>query len=400
MFRQIELPAVETANAQGGSQGTNGAGGEDEKPSKNFLFRLSLSEWLTFLVGAGTLAVAVLGYINALDTTDIKHAVSDISALATQTKREADQLHDQFGQIKRQADDADTEVKTLGQQFGQMQQQTVALQGTATAAQGQLTETRIEQQPVISVIDPTMVRNGGPSPFWDITVDAQNSGNIPPKWAETVSKYDPVESDSGGMGVNYAQSPDDPEKLFSSQFAKDFAISSTKVFGSRIPIQVAQANIPEWALLGETKSADGISFFPHGYFLYGAIRYMDWLRPKPHLVKFCFVIQAEGMIVGAATETRATGRSTECHHWNCADEECKADKRSYDREMVAVNKANALCPINSYPAWVTNNQTLAQYEKQACPTGRPYLKAIPQFQQQMMQQMQHPQLPPGNATPH
>src|ERR1700733_4813484 len=64
-------------------------------------FRLTLNEWLTLLVGLGSLVVGYLGYLNALDTTDIKKAVGNLSTLATQTKRQADITQDQLDEIRK-----------------------------------------------------------------------------------------------------------------------------------------------------------------------------------------------------------------------------------------------------------------------------------------------------------
>lgn len=90
-------PAAEPKNAalnrtdsEHGPNGGNKDGQKGEQPPKSLLARLTLSEWLTFIVGLGSLAVAILGYVNALDTSVLKSAVSKISDLSAQTKRQAD----------------------------------------------------------------------------------------------------------------------------------------------------------------------------------------------------------------------------------------------------------------------------------------------------------------------
>lgn len=89
--------------------------------------------WFDFsntVVAIAALGVAYATYLVASDTSDLKKAVSKISDLASQTKREADALGAQFDQVKRQAD-------ALSAQLHQMKRQATASEAIATNAQAQ-----------------------------------------------------------------------------------------------------------------------------------------------------------------------------------------------------------------------------------------------------------------------
>ena len=126
-----------------GQQSANKGDG-DESRAKSRWPKLNTPEWVTALATVAAAVAAIVAvviawqtYRVAKDTGELEKAVSTISDLAKQTKR--------------QADDSDSEVKTIGKQFGEMQKQTTAFQTSATAAQGQLGEMRYEQQPVVDI---------------------------------------------------------------------------------------------------------------------------------------------------------------------------------------------------------------------------------------------------------
>jgi hypothetical protein len=79
--------------------------------------------------------VAIVAVVLASDTSDLKSAVRNISALATQTKRQADNMDKQLVQVKREADAAQTQVSVLKNQLLQMTVQTDAIRRTAVAGE-------------------------------------------------------------------------------------------------------------------------------------------------------------------------------------------------------------------------------------------------------------------------
>ena len=72
----------DVSNPGGKPNNINGAAANDEQPIKDFLGRLTLNDKLTLLVAVGSLAVALLGYVNSLDTSKLSEAVSHLSDLA------------------------------------------------------------------------------------------------------------------------------------------------------------------------------------------------------------------------------------------------------------------------------------------------------------------------------
>jgi hypothetical protein len=59
----------------------------------------------------------------------------------------------------------------------------------------------------------------------------------------------------------------------------------------------------------------------------GEARYED-IFGQYHLTKYCFFIGS----IDAETQKPYVGL---CRHWNCADDECNADRAQYDREITA-----------------------------------------------------------------
>jgi hypothetical protein len=100
------------------------------------IWRITL-EMANALVGVGTLLVAIAAYLVASDTSDIKSAVGNISALATQTKRQADETHNQVVAVQGQADI--------------LKRQLTAMERLADASQGQVSEMRAEQRPQVAI---------------------------------------------------------------------------------------------------------------------------------------------------------------------------------------------------------------------------------------------------------
>ncbi len=103
--------------------------------------RLSVNEWLTFLVGVGSLVVSVFTYLNAADTRDIKGAVSKLAVLAEQTKRQADAqngqlgvMRDQVAALKDQLLEAKAQTKAISAQTTKIGEQTEAIKASAASA--------------------------------------------------------------------------------------------------------------------------------------------------------------------------------------------------------------------------------------------------------------------------
>jgi hypothetical protein len=111
-------------------------GGEEASggPPRSFLRRLTTNEWLTFLVAVGSLVVSFLTYRNAADTSDIQHAIGNLSELATQTKRQADNTHEQLGAVRDQVSALKDQAEEAKLQTAAIAKQTEAIKASSDAA--------------------------------------------------------------------------------------------------------------------------------------------------------------------------------------------------------------------------------------------------------------------------
>lgn len=164
--------------------------GGDRRTSRDgrLLQRLTLSEWLTLLVAVGSLAVSGLTYLNAADTADLKKAVGSLTALASQTKRQADAANGQIGELRRQAMSSEAQVLLLQDQLQAGQDQAdstrnlaAAAAGSAEAARAQTQLLRDERRPWLEVSSPKItgfVTELGDE-FQYFTVDVAATGQRP-----------------------------------------------------------------------------------------------------------------------------------------------------------------------------------------------------------------------------
>ena len=110
-------------------------------PPRSFLRRLTTNEWLTLLVGVGSILVGVgslvvsyLTYRNAADTSAIQKAIGNLSELATQTKRQADNTHDQLGAVRDQVSALKDQAEEAKHQTAAIAKQTEAIKASSDAA--------------------------------------------------------------------------------------------------------------------------------------------------------------------------------------------------------------------------------------------------------------------------
>ena len=91
-----ELGVHEPGAAQSGNTNRD----SDQNPSKSFRSRLTANEWLTLLIGLGSLAVSALTWRTISDTSDIKTAIRNLSDLAAQTERQANAANGQIEEMR------------------------------------------------------------------------------------------------------------------------------------------------------------------------------------------------------------------------------------------------------------------------------------------------------------
>jgi hypothetical protein len=76
---------------------------------------------------------------------------------------------------------------------------------------------------------------------------------------------------------------------------------------------------------GISLSADFLKRPNNAWFAFGIATYNDIFSQTSHVTKYCYEI------LGLNGSDEAPNIAA-CSHWNCADQECEADKASYDRQ--------------------------------------------------------------------
>jgi hypothetical protein len=99
---KVEDGSALGAHQAGRSNSANDSGNDNRNPPRNFLRRLTVNEWLTLLVGVGSLAVSFLTWRTVADTSDIKAAIRNLSDLAVQTERQADAASGELAEMREE----------------------------------------------------------------------------------------------------------------------------------------------------------------------------------------------------------------------------------------------------------------------------------------------------------
>jgi hypothetical protein len=108
--------------------------GEDERPTYKMLWReIRIVDLINCFVGGVMLLVAIATYRVASDTSDIKTAISNLSELANQTKRQADAMSDQLGAIREQVTALKEQAAEAKRQTEAISQQTEAIKASSDA---------------------------------------------------------------------------------------------------------------------------------------------------------------------------------------------------------------------------------------------------------------------------
>jgi hypothetical protein len=131
--------------------------------------------------------------------------------------------------------------------------------------------------------------------------------------------------------------PADPDVIFHSpDLRRD---TNTRIFnfiiGPKQPVKYPAVESRVGSSIG-ANTVGGMIEMPNvdwPYF-FGEIVYNDVFMGTPnHVTKYCF--QTTGVQAGDATHTGGFLIGY-CRHWNCADEECEADKKRYEDEAAKV----------------------------------------------------------------
>ncbi|MFI4948616.1 MAG: hypothetical protein ACHQC9_07435 [Alphaproteobacteria bacterium] len=190
------------------------------------------------------------------------------------------------------------------------------------------------------VTELTRVRIGtAPSTVWNYSIVISNSGNTPTQNLSFVSIDPPddihilMDEDQSRLMRAFClehavNAPRDPDRLFADsvgQYVRDTSPIGHLLLG---PKQIA--GIGDFSLMQEEITQEWLWHSPPHFFA-GEIKYHDIFPNSPeHISKFCYNI-------GAGIRGNTEPLPGRCAHWNCADAECEADHKRYEKEIEAVN---------------------------------------------------------------
>jgi hypothetical protein len=175
--------------------------------------------------------------------------------------------------------------------------------------------------------------------YWWFIPNIKNSWNTPTKSMRYfITATCPAELDIGvgahmSIVCDFTRRPEpiDPEDLLKRPDFKDKA--SAAILGPQTAIPLTGIGITEKSVRAIQKG------FP--LFVWGIVYYND-IFPKSqlHVTKFCYQVGA------SISDKKEIVLSYDfCKHWNCADDECKTDRETYDAEIAN----SALAPQQAAP---------------------------------------------------
>ena len=119
---------------------------------------LSLAQRLSILLAAGSVLagfasvfVSIVALVVASNTKDIKSAIGNLSDLATQTKRQADNTSDQLGTLRAQLGESRAQTKAISEQTDAIKDTSTANIRAATAQQRMADVTAKAQTPNVDI---------------------------------------------------------------------------------------------------------------------------------------------------------------------------------------------------------------------------------------------------------
>jgi hypothetical protein len=235
--------------------------------------------------------------------------------------------------------------------------QTTILDQQKNIMQYTLNEMQAEQRPFIVLkelkIDYTTglspgAKNGAPGQpimYWTFTPVIENSGNTPTKYLH-FRAIAGITYVNGSMYIGAAQivygnaqsplkdTPWDPDDV--GPYA-----ARTVVLGPHAAQPISGFGV-----------TDGYLTSPIGsLYIFGVIRYRDTLSDAQHVTKYCYSIS------GIPTIGEKKPSYGLCAHWNCADGECKQDRREYESEVKQLARTQKV-PISSIPPRPTLDRSI------------------------------------------
>lgn len=270
---QAEQPPIQGADTPGRSHGAKNGRQDSQSGARGFLSRLTVNEWLTFLVGVGSLAVSYLTYKNASDTSDLKDAVAGLTKLVAEAQRQAGAMQSQ-AEAAKEANEINR--RTLAASFS----------SSVHFTQGEFRlHTDANEAPRIHVLIP--MGNDGGTTTSGLTYAA--------------------------VCATFTDRPADPYSPGRVRAARRYSVTLAPKQTVR-PI-VCSYSLNEWAF---------IIAFKADLYVYGQATYRDTVNPaETHAVEFCTRLY-DIRFSGSPFNPGPFAMAEECESHNCRDAECAA----------------------------------------------------------------------------
>jgi hypothetical protein len=172
---------------------------------------------------------------------------------------------------------------------------------------------------------------------WKLLMNIENSGNSPTVDLRVIptNSMGPAGPHKGWNelypGVKFPEGPNDPE--VSWRITKDGGTYMHALIGPHAKFPISSFGIP-LSTTGNMADVDGLLAGKWRAYTFGAIHYRDIFPGSPdHVTKYCYGLSAEKQKDSTAKLTFYL-----CSHWNCADDECKADRKAYEAEITKAFK--------------------------------------------------------------
>jgi len=195
------------------------------------------------------------------------------------------------------------------------------LEKTDETLKDTLASTNVTNRPFVFVkeitINPTIMPG-----YWMFAVLVENSGNTPTREMDylTISSRS-TPTDPGDAFARTPKNGYDVPELIHQRWQGSFLGPKAQMhlLGSQTELPVTVVS---------KMAADR-----ENYYISGVIHYRDAFSNTPsHVTKFCYAL----IPFKEGTETRVNYQR--CLYWNCADEDCKADRERYDHDLIVANR--------------------------------------------------------------
>lgn len=181
-------------------------------------------------------------------------------------------------------------------------------------------QTNIATQRAFVVVNGLEIKRGDDD-VWNITPIIKNSGNTPTKGMIYTGIFVQLLGERGPIFNNnivLPNTPGDPASVFYELGFHDDG-QGLVVLGPQAVLPFSPSKqILSQSMIDRMKNLGYTKFIGSGAIVYSDI----FPHSKRHITKYCYTATTEGV-------------DGVCGHWNCADDECKADAEAYNKAVTA-----------------------------------------------------------------